>query len=157
MAKFKFRLEPILKMRKLRQNDTERIVAERIGHMLRARRQLGQVSRQIEQHYDTIRQAGLVGPIDMTALVGNRVYLNHLHQIRHTEIATLAQAQHHVDQAKKDLTEAKKQTDIMEKLRERAKFRFDRERQRAETVELDDLATAKYAWRQQTAGYGANE
>ncbi|NLX05741.1 MAG: flagellar export protein FliJ [Phycisphaerae bacterium] len=149
MAAFKFRLEPILKLRKLRQEQQERKVAQRVALLVRARDQLAAVDQQIEQHYESIRQTDLVGTLSPDRLIGDRRYLNHLHVVRHTEMQSLAGAQKLVDEAKLELAEAKKQTDIMEKLKERTRERFMAELRRKETLALDDVATSKYAWRRQ--------
>ena len=153
MAKFKFRLEPILKMRKSEQEQCERSLAESIGHMLNAQAQVERVDGQIDQLYQSIRR-GLAGPLEIGALIGERVWLNRLHRVRYSEGTNLADHQHRVEQAKRELAEAKRRTDIMFKLRENAKAKFHAEQNRKETVALDDLTNSKYAWHQQVAKGG---
>jgi len=152
VARFKFRLEPILKVRKLRQEQREREVAEQVARLLRTRRELQTVSSQIEQQYEDIRESGLVGPLRVEAMVYSRQYLNHLHQLREGQLAALTNAERLVAQAKKELAEAKKQTDIMAKLKDRAEQRFLQEARRKETASLDDLANSRFAYLTQQAG-----
>jgi flagellar FliJ protein len=151
MAAFRFRLEPILKLKKLRQEQMERKVAQCVGEMLKTRQQLDRLDGQIEQLYENIRRSGLVGPLQIGNLIGDRRYLNHLHRLRDHQRTLLAKTIHLVDQAKKGLAEAKKETDIMVKLKEQAHRRFMDERRRKETALLDDLANAKHAWQRQVS------
>ena len=151
MPRFKFRLEAILKLRKMRQEQHERHVAQRVTHLLHVQDQLQALNQQIEQLYDNIRRTSSAGPLNVEHLIGGRRFLNHLHHMRYTELSALAEATRRLDHAKKDLTEAKKQTDVMEKLKGRARDRFHEELRRKETVALDDLANVKYAWQRQSA------
>lgn len=150
MARFKFRLEAMLKLRHHRQQEKERVVGERTRDMLEVQNRLTQIDRQINQQYTTVRQSCQSQAINIDELVGNRVYLNHLHAAKMTRSRELAAAQTRVEQAKRDLAEAKKQTDIMEKLKEHARERFNKEQAKRETVLLDDMTSAKYAWKHRT-------
>lgn len=152
MARFKFRLEAILKLRKLRQEQVERKVARCVGEMLKDSRQCDQLEEQIDQQYRHIRQGGLVGRLRRDSLVGDRQQLNHLHQQLHQKRNDLRKADQLVAQVKQELAQAKKQTDIMVKLKDLAQQRFMKELRRKETAELDDLANAKHAWQRQMAG-----
>jgi flagellar protein FliJ len=147
MARFEFRLEPLLKLRKMRQEQAERDLAQRLSQVIGHRRQVEQIERQILGCYQEIRDRHTLGEIRITGLIADRRYLNHLHQLRHHELAALAKSQQLADQARRQLAEKKKQTDIMKKLKERMNERFRTEQNRRETRELDDLANAKAAWR----------
>ncbi len=154
MGKFEFRMEPLLKLRKMRQEQAERELAQRLNQFLSHRRQVEKIEGQILDFYRQFRSQHSAGEIRITGLIADRRYLNHLHQLRHHELAVLAKYQQLVDQARKQLAEAKKQTDIMAKLKERMLQRFKKDLARRETLELDDLANAKVAWLAQQVPVG---
>ena len=146
MAKFTFRLEPILKLRKLREQQSQRELAQRLNDLLSHQSQMSKLDTQISQHYDHLRHNRLVGRIEVSALMADRRYLNHLHTIQTRERETVAQAQAKVDQARAQLVETKKQTDIMSKLKEHLYHKHLKDVKRQETRELDDLAGVRTAW-----------
>lgn len=150
-------MEAILKLRRMRQEQEERKVAQRVSQFTRARNRLTGVEGQIDGYYDTIRKSTTgETSIQIDRLIGDRRYLNHLHQVRFSELQAIAKAQELLDKAKLKLAEAKKQTDIMEKVKDKARTRFDTEEQKKERLELDDLATSKFAWLRQTSAEGDN-
>jgi flagellar FliJ protein len=154
MGKFEFRMEPLLKLRKMRQEQSERELAQRLSQFLNHRRQVEKIEGQIMDFYQQFRSQHSAGDILITGLIADRRYLNHLHQLRHHELAVLTKYQQLTDQARKQLAEAKKQTDIMVKLKERMLQRFKKDMARLETLELDDLANAKVAWLAQQVPVG---
>jgi flagellar biosynthesis chaperone FliJ len=126
MAGFDFKFEALLKLRKMKQDQCERNLADRTQKFLQAE-------------------------IEVGGLLADRRYLAHLQQIRMQQRTNLTRSEQQVNHARKQLAEAKKQTDIMDKLRERAFEKYRKEIQKRETIELDDLANGKAAWqRQQT-------
>jgi flagellar FliJ protein len=151
MAKFDFKFEALLKLRKMKQDQCERNLAERTKLFLQSRKQVEQVQNQITSHYEEIRQHQLQPQIEVGGLLADRRYLAHLQQIRLHQISALARSQQLLNTARAQLAEAKKQTDIMAKLKEREKEKFRKELLKRETIELDDLANAKAAWQRQRA------
>ncbi len=146
MGKFEFRMEPLLKLRKMRQEQSERELAQRLSQLLTHRRQIEKIDGQILDSYQEFRNRHSAGEIRITGLIADRRYINQLHQLRHHEVTVLAKYQKLVDQARMQLAEAKKQTDIMAKLKDQMSQRFKKDLARRETIELDDLANAKSAW-----------
>ncbi|MFA5865089.1 MAG: flagellar export protein FliJ [Phycisphaerae bacterium] len=146
MARFEFRMEPLLKLRKMKQEQAERELAVRLTQFMQHRRQVEKIEHQVVEFYQQFRTQHTMGEIRIGGLIADRRYLNHLHQLRHHQLAALARNQQLVDQARKQIAEAKKQTDMMIKLKERMLERFNKEQRKRETIELDDLANAKSAW-----------
>jgi len=145
MANFKFRMEPLIKLRKMRQEQAERELSQRLSQMMTHKRQIESLEQQIQNYYQQMRDQH-TGEIQISGLIADRRYLNHLHQIRHHQLAAMAKSSQLVDKARRQLAEAKKQTDIMQKLKERMFQRFQKEESRRETILLDDLVNAKAAW-----------
>ncbi len=154
MARFEFRMEPLLKLRKMRQEQSERELAQRLAKMMSDQRQVEALERQILDQYQQIRDQYQAGDIQIMELIADRRYLNQLHQVRHHQLSVLAKSSQLVDKARKHLAEAKKQTDVMQKLKERTYQRFRKEELRRETIALDDLANAKAAWMAQKSQVG---
>ncbi|NLE28316.1 MAG: flagellar export protein FliJ [Phycisphaerae bacterium] len=146
MAKFEFKFEALYKLRKMKQEQTERELAQRLNlhhqHLL----QVEKINAQIDEHYNQIRQSRLVGNIQITGLIADRRYLNQLHAMKLHQIASLAKSRQLVDTARSKVAQAKKQTDIMTKLKEKMLQQYQKEMLKRETIELDDLANAKAAW-----------
>jgi flagellar export protein FliJ len=151
MAKFDFKFEALLKLRKMKQDQCERELAERTGRFLQSRQHIDQLQGQISDFYGQVRENRLQGQIEVGGLIADRRYLNQLHQLQHHQLLVLAKAQQRVDQARLQLAETKKQTDIMAKLKERALEKHRKEQLKRETIELDDLANVKVAWQRQQA------
>jgi len=154
MARFEFRMEPLLKLRKMRQEQSERELAQRLAKMMSDQRQGEALERQILDQYQQIRDQYQAGDIQIMELIADRRYLNQLHQVRHHQLSVLAKSSQLADKARKHLAEAKKQTDVMQKLKERTYQRFRKEELRRETIALDDLANAKAAWMAQKSQVG---
>jgi flagellar protein FliJ len=154
MGKFEFRLEPLLKLRKMRQEQSERELAQRISQFLHHRRQADAIEGQIVDYYRQIRRQHAAGEIQITGLIADRRYLNQLHHLRHQELTAVAKHQQLVDQARRQVAEAKKQTDMMSTLKDKMRQRFQKELNRRQTIDLDDLTNAKVAWTLQREGRG---
>jgi len=154
MARFEFRLEALLKLRKMRQEQAERELAQRLSQLRVHERRTAELEGQIADFYGEIRGHQGTGEIRISGLIADRRYLNQLHQLRLHEQAAAARGRQLADQARRQLADRKQQTDIMKKLKERMRQRFQKEVLRREMIALDDLANAKTAWRmQQEAGH----
>ncbi len=149
MAKFKFRLEPLLKLRKLRQQESEREMAEKVSEVLAHEEQIEKLLSLIDRHYDEIRKQSDEGMIDPSVLISDRKYLNHLHVLHADQKNNLLNSKQEFEQTRKKLAEAKKGTDVMKKLRENELTKFRKEQEKLEIRELDDLTSVKSAWMRQ--------
>jgi len=149
MSKFDFKFEALLKLRKMKQDECERNLADRIQRLLQNRRQVELVQNQIDTYLDEIRNHQLKPEIEVGGLLADRRYLAHLHQIRLQQRANMTKSEQLVTLARRQLAEAKKQTDIMTKLREKAFDQYRKDMLKRETIELDDMPNGKAAWQMQ--------
>jgi flagellar FliJ protein len=152
MARFEFKMEALLKLRLMKQQQCERDLAQRVSQLIGHQKQKETIEGQISDYYLQIRSSHLQGDIEISGLIADRRYLNHLHALKLHQIMAISKSQRMVDQARKILAEAKKQTDIMEKLKEKMFIKFKKEMAKKEIIELDDLANSKTAWMMQQAG-----
>jgi flagellar export protein FliJ len=151
MARFEFKFEALLKLRKMKQEQTERELGQRLSQHQHHLQQIEKIHGQIGEHYEQIRQSRLTGEIQVSGLIADRRYLNQLHALKLHQIAAIAKSQQLVDAARSKVAQAKKQTDIMIKLKERMLQQYQKELNKRETIELDDMANAKAAWLRQRA------
>ncbi len=149
MAKFRFRLEPVLKLRKLRQEEKERQLAEVVRELTHYKHQKSQIESQIAEYYTQIRQKCSDGPIEISALIADRRFLNQLHITNTLQEKKITETEYKLNFARSELTQAKKQKDIMEKVKERFWEKFTEEEKKKEAKELDDVTNSKVGWLRQ--------
>jgi len=145
MAGFKFRMEPLLKMRKLKQEMFERELSKILGELVRCQSQLDGLESQLAMHYEQIRKQHKGGEIDISNVIADRRYLNHLHILRMSQQQIINDVTENVNQARRKLSEAKKQTDIMKKLKEHRYKKYIVELNKQEIKETDDIVNARFA------------
>lgn len=146
MAKrFLFRLETVLKVRKQREDACKRAVAERLRRISAVQAEIGSLRTQINTEIGAFREAHAVGRLDMTQIARHRHWLIHLHQGVLMAQAGLHELRQKLVEDRKVLTEARKQTRVLEKLKERQLERHRQALNRAEAVENDEIGNTLYA------------
>lgn len=147
MAKrFRFRFETMLKIRRQREDQHKRIVADRLRQITTVRAELRQLDQLIHEENDALRSGQAVGRIDLQQTVRRRQWVMHLHKATLDAEARLRGLEAQLAQERAALAEAAKQRRIIEKLRERQFERHQAEQQRSETVAADDLTTVRYVY-----------
>jgi len=145
MARFKFRLEPLLKIRRLEEDQAKRVVAARL-------RQIRQVQRRIESLQAALLEAGqvmrslvLAGAIVPLEATRQRGYIGHVQgQILATQ-AQLQQLNVLLAADRAALAEASKRCKILSKLKERQHQRLIEQENRAEQRAGDELGVLRFA------------
>jgi len=140
MAKrFKFRLETLLRVRQTREREARRRVAAKRAEIARLDRLDAQAEEEIAR-----TQAALVadqqGRIDPVVLQRGRVWIGHLRRAMTLRAAQRATLQAQLQQLLAELRQARTQTRVLEKLRERRWAEFRRARERQEQADADELA-----------------
>lgn len=147
MAKaFTFRLETVLKLRKQREDEQKRMVANRLREVQRARIRCGSLEEQIDVEIEVMRSSALVGMIEAGRIARHRHWLSHLNrQVLETEgdIRTL-QAKLAMEQSQ--LAEAAKECNVLKKLKERQLDRYRRMLAKREQNESDEMTTMRYVY-----------
>ncbi len=147
MAKrFQFRFETILKLRRQREDEHKRIVADRLRQIAQVQDQLASLERQIEQETQAIRRSTSGGTIDLQQTVRHRHWLGHLHKSSLEAQARLRFLEARLAQERTQLAEAVKQRRVIEKLKERQSSAHIKAQERRETLELDELGTVRFAY-----------
>lgn len=143
---FQFRFETMLKLRRQREDEQKRVVADRLRQISQVRAQLDSLQRQIEQETQAVRHAASGGTIDLQQMVRHRHWIGHLHKGTLEAQARLRFLEARLAQERTQLAEAAKQRRVLEKLREHQYERYTDELNRRETRELDELATIRFAF-----------
>ena len=117
MKKFQFRLQPILKLRRQQEDQKKRDV--------------GLLVSQINEYQ---RQA-----LEMAQIIKEQGYINYLRQSIAEKINSVAQVQPQLNQARRALAEAAKQTKILEKLEEKLRNRHEKRLKKMEAREIDEI------------------
>lgn len=154
MARFRFRLEPLLKLRELREEQRKRKLAEVVKELSQYREQEEKILSQISECYDLVRSKCMKGPVEISSIIADRRYLNQLHAAKKLNDEAIEKTEYKLEYVRRELMEAKKQKDIIKKVKEKLKARFMEEERKKEDKELDDLTSSRMAWfRSRGVGY----
>jgi flagellar FliJ protein len=143
MAKFKFKLETVLKVKirveELRQKEL------RVAEIQRdqARRQLLQRQAEVAQALNNFRE-DLTRRIDVREAVNYDRFLRWLNKQVELAAAHLEQCERQVAEARNKLIEAAKERQILDKLKEKAYEEYKLEELRLENKFLDELGTGAF-------------
>ena len=149
MAKrFAFRFDTMLKIRRQREDQHKRVVAERIRQIAQVNERIAAIDRQIHDEIAAIRSGQESGTIDIQQVMRHRHWLGHLHRGGLEMAGRLRFLEARLAQERAVLAEAVKQRRILDKLKERQWNRHRIEEDRRETRESDDLATVRYVFDQ---------
>ncbi len=147
MAKrFQFRFETMLKIRRQREDEQKRVVAERLGQIATVEQELAQLDGLTNRGMDSIRTVQQAGRIDLQQAMAQRGWVAHLHKAALDAQSRLRGLEARLAQERSLLAEAAKQRRILEMLRERQLERHRMEQQRVETQMADDLTTTRHVF-----------
>jgi flagellar FliJ protein len=152
MAKrFKFRLEVVRRLRKQKEDECRRAVAERLRQVSGVRKRIGTLTDRLHQEHADIRHGAsggdaAIGVLDMDNLRRRHVYVNYLHRSLSDAKELLGRLEAELRREQVRLAEASKELKVINKLEERQRARYELELQRAERAEADEVA-AQFARR----------
>jgi flagellar FliJ protein len=147
MAKrFTFRFATMLKIRRQREDEHKRVVAERLRQIAQTRDHQMVLERQIRDEVDAIRDSQARGSIDIQQVMRHRHWLGHLHKGVLEADARVRFLEARLAQERVVLAEAMKQRKILEKLEEQQWQRHLHEEEVREMKESDELATVRYVF-----------
>lgn len=141
MAKFVFRLEPVLKQRKREEQQKQRELAERELVVVNLQIELKRLDDALKGASEDLRQNHLTGSIDLSFLTAHRRFLLSMKRQGVGVVQKIAVAQVQVDEARRNLAEAAKQRKVIERLRERHLIRWKEDQARREQAEMDEIGT----------------
>ncbi len=140
MAKrFQFRLQTLLRVRQTREREARRRVGAKRAEIARLDRLDALAAEEIVR-----AQAALVadqqGRIDPLVLQRGRVWIGHVRRAMTLRAAQRTTLQSQLQQLLAELRQARTQTRVLEKLRERRRAEYRRARNRADQTAADEVA-----------------
>jgi len=136
--KFRFKLEPVEKVRRSKENECMRILAQAQSRYQQALQFKAQLSQQLEDSLVRREKLGET-PQFISAFQLENDFISGQKQRIFQADQFIMRAKRNVEKTLKDFLAAKKQTKVIEKLRENAFDEFKIEVQKKEQKELEEL------------------
>lgn len=149
MAKrFVFKLAPVLRIRKQRENQQRRVVASCLRDVQNCQRQISNVQRTLSESRIAAANMRQQGTLDISWEQQNRKWQESL--VRRIAIATdqLRQLEAKLHEARTELADRAKDVKALEKLREKRFALFQQQQRRAEQYETDEIAANMHTRKQ---------
>lgn len=144
MVPSKFRLEPLLKIRRLKEDEAKRAVADRLREIQRAQQGIAVLDQQLMEAGATMRSLVLAGRIVPQEAARQRGYIGSLQGRRLNVMARRQALLQALVADRAALAEATKRRKIFEKLKERQHQRRIRELDLAERRSSDEMSVLRY-------------
>ncbi len=144
MVSSKFRLEPLLKIRRLKEDEAKRVVADRLREIQRAQQGIAVLDQQLLEAGATMRSLVLAGRIVPQEAARQRGYIGSLQGRRLSVMAQLQALRQALVADRAALAEATKRRKILEKLKERQQQRRIRELNLVEQRSSDEMSVLRY-------------
>lgn len=141
MAKFKFSLETVLKVRKIREREVQKEYALALMKVEEAKRKLVELRHMEDKAQDDLASMGR-NIINIKAIRYNRQYRFHLALHIIEIIGSLNEFGKEAEKVRLRLVEATKKRKVIERLRERRLEEFLKDQDRQERKVLDDMRPA---------------
>lgn len=138
--RFRFRLETVLRVRRIGEREAQRRVARKLREIARLDEQNRRTVDQIRQAWEELRGAQRGGRIDPLELARGRAWLAHLRRLVQQRTAHRARLSAELAGLQRELREARIRSRMLETLRERRWNEYRSAAQRREQAELDETA-----------------
>ncbi|MCG3137972.1 MAG: hypothetical protein HJJLKODD_01828 [Phycisphaerae bacterium] len=146
MAKrFRFRLEPVLRVRRMKEETQQRQLATQVRELVRRESRATLLQQQIVGEVEQFHGGTLVGVLDVQLIARRRYWINHLQRQLMDERHLIGQQQQVVERERQKLAEAAREVQVLEKLEEKARQRYQQQLDRAEQADADEMAVMTYA------------
>ncbi len=140
MAKrFRFRLETLLRIRRLNEREAQRKVAAKQAEIARIDEFSRQARREILSQEDELRKEQSRGRLNVAALSTRRSWIAHLQRMILLHKHLRREREDELKAVVEDLGRTRTQTQVVQKLRERRWSEYRKQRDRHEQSELDEL------------------
>ncbi|MBE7505863.1 MAG: flagellar FliJ family protein [Planctomycetia bacterium] len=144
-SRFSFRFETLLKLRKQREEQCRRVVATRLSQIMATQSRRAEIEDQIARQSGAFRRSLKSDMLDVDEVRLSRHWLLKLRQRLFEADAEVAGQHAVLAQERAALAVARKDTKVLETLRERQYSTFVAQVQRREQLELDELNVTRFA------------
>jgi len=146
MAKrYRFRLETLLRLRQQREDEKKRIVASRLRKIRSLEQHKQVLETRIAEQTEVIRDLLVREQMNIDELKAGRHWMIRLRRGVLEAEGALASNRAILAQERADLANARKDTKVLERLKERQQQAFMAEVERQDRLEADDLNTTRFA------------
>jgi len=146
MAKrYTFRLETLLRLRQQREDEKKRVVAARLREIrtLQQRRQF--LETEIDRHTTDMRDSLIQQWMDVEQVKLGRHWVMHLRRGALETDAQISAQRALLALERSTLAEARKETKVLDRLKERQRVAYLSEVNRREQIELDEMNVSRFA------------
>ena len=140
MAKYKFRLQTLLKIRESFRDEKRTELAKAYEAEAILKQQIEEIENEQQVLKQQTRQAAEPGKINVDTLLGTHRYELLLGAQRKVIEQRDEQIQTEIERRRRLLVDADQQVRILEKLREKQELRHEKEQQRLEIKQMDEVA-----------------
>ncbi|MBI5763867.1 MAG: flagellar FliJ family protein [Planctomycetes bacterium] len=144
-GRFAFRFETLLRLRKQREDERKRVVAARLRRISELMERRNNLLSAIDGQTDSLRSALRGGAVDVDQVRWGRHWLTHLRRGVLDTDAELSGQRAMLAQERATLVEARKDTEVLARLRERRLEAWSAEAARREQIESDEMNTLRFA------------
>jgi flagellar FliJ protein len=139
MARFAFKLEPVLRHRKMVEEQHQRELARLAGQLRQLQEELKALDAQAKAVADDVRSHHASGPLNMEFLMSHRRYVAAMQDRALRLVQRMSVLQRQIDEARVALVEASKRRKSIEKLKERQHQRWLDDQSLRQVKELDEI------------------
>lgn len=143
--RYKFRLETLLRLRQQREDEKKRVVASRLRKIRTLEQHKQALETRIAQQAEVIRDLLVQERMDVDELKAGRHWMIRLRRGVLEADGALASNRAILAQERADLANARKETKVLERLKERQQEAFVAEIERQDRIEADDLNVTRFA------------
>lgn len=143
--RYKFRLETLLRLRQQREDEKKRVVASRLRKIRTLEQHKQVLETRIAQQTEVIRDLLVQERMDVDELKAGRHWMIRLRRGVLEADGALASNRAILAQERADLANARKETKVLERLKERQQEAFVAEIERQDRIEADDLNVTRFA------------
>lgn len=152
MPHFRYRLATLLKLRERARDERKRQLAEALAAEAALDAREKQLDRQMQQIAQQVRRTAGRGTVDVDRIVQAQRYDAVLKAERQLLDRQRGLLQAELEKRRSALVDATQDVRVLEKLRDRQRARFEREQQRIEIREGDEIALRPYNRPEKGAG-----
>lgn len=143
-ARFLFRFETLLRIRKQREDEKKRVVAVRLGRIAEVRQRQDNLLVAIDDQTNSLRDALRDQAVDVDHVRWGRHWLTHLRRGVLEAESELTAERTMLAQERSRLVEARKDVEVLARLKERRREAYLAEAARREQVESDEMNTTRF-------------
>jgi len=136
---FRFRLERVRALRERTEDEAKQALAGAMLDRLRSKQEMEAAAQRVAQARDAQLDAASA-PVSATELVARQAYLERSERAHQATRDDLDRTDHTLEQRREELTEAARDRQALERLKDNRRTEFQREQNRVEALALDEIA-----------------